>query len=49
MTENVYWVLEVAINPERFEDFKTLMAEMDEATQKNEVGTLNYEFAISDD
>jgi quinol monooxygenase YgiN len=49
MTENVYWVLELAINPDRFEDFKILMAEMDEVTQKNEVGTLNYEFAISDD
>jgi|SRR5215510_6358913 quinol monooxygenase YgiN len=49
MTENVYWVFELAINPGRFEDLKILMAEMVEATHRNEVGTLNYEWAISDD
>jgi quinol monooxygenase YgiN len=49
MTENVYWVFEVAINPGRFEELKTLVAELVEATQKNEVGALNYEWAISDD
>ena len=43
MTENVYWVFELAINPGRFEDLKTLMAAMVEATQRNEVGALNYE------
>ena len=47
MTENLYWVFELAINPGRFEDLKTLMAAMVEATQRNEVGTLNYEWAIS--
>jgi quinol monooxygenase YgiN len=45
----ISWVFELAINPSRFEDLKTLMADMVEATQKNEVGTLNYEWAISDD
>jgi quinol monooxygenase YgiN len=49
MTENVYWVFELAINPGRFDDLKTLMAAMVEATQKNEAGALNYEWAISDD
>src|SRR3984893_17425418 len=49
MTENVYWVLELAINPGRFEDLKTLTAAMVEATKRNEVGALNYEWAISDD
>ena len=39
----VYLVIELAINLGRFEDLKTLMADMVEATQKNEVGTLNYE------
>jgi len=48
MTNNVYWVLEFAINPGRFNDLKTLMADQVEVT-KNEVGTLNYEWAISDD
>jgi quinol monooxygenase YgiN len=45
----VYWVLELAVNPGRFEDLETLMATMVEATQRNEVGALNYEWAISDD
>ena len=45
----IYWVFELAINPSRFEDLKTLMADMVEATRRNEVGTLNYEWAISDD
>ena len=45
----ISWVFELAINPSRFEDLKTLMADMVEATHQNEVGTLNYEWAISDD
>jgi quinol monooxygenase YgiN len=48
MTENVILAVEFAIIPGRFEDFKTLAAEMIEATQHNEPGTLNYEWAISD-
>src|SRR6266403_4655874 len=40
---------QVAINTLRFEDLKTLMAAMVEATQRNEVGALTYEWAISDD
>ena len=41
MTENVILAVEFAIIPGRFEDFKTLAAEMIEATQHNEPGTLN--------
>src|SRR5258708_40318205 len=46
---DISWVFELAINPGRFEDFKTLMADMGAATQKNEGGTLNYQWTISDD
>jgi len=49
MSENVYWVFELAVNPGRLEDLKTLSAEMIDATQRNDQGTLNYEWAISDD
>jgi|SRR5271165_133199 len=49
MSENVYWVLEAAINPGRLEDLNILMAEMVESTQETEAGALNYEWAISDD
>ena len=48
MTENVYWVIELAVNPGRFEDLKTLAAELLEANRKK-VGFLTCEFAISDD
>jgi len=47
-TENIYWVIELAINPGRFEDLKTLVAELFEAN-RNKVGFLTYEVAISDD
>ena len=48
MTENIYFVIELAVNPGRFEDLKTLMAELVEAN-RNEVGMLTQEWAISDD
>ena len=49
MSENVYWVLEFAVDPGRFEELKTLMAELVEATRKNEAGMLDNHWAISDD
>jgi quinol monooxygenase YgiN len=49
MSENVYWLLEVAIKPGEFDNFKALMEEMVEATQANEPNTLNYEWTISED
>ena len=48
MNENIYWAIELAVNPGRFEDLKTLVAELLEANRK-EVGFLTCEFAISDD
>jgi quinol monooxygenase YgiN len=45
----IYWVFELAINPDRFGDLQTLLGDMVEATQKNEPGTLSYEWTISDD
>ena len=48
MSDNVYWVIELAINPGRFEALKTLVAELLEA-KRNKVGFLTYAVAISDD
>jgi len=48
MNENVNFLFELAVNPGRFEDLKTLVAELLEANRK-EVGFLTCEFAISDD
>jgi len=49
MTENVYWVIELAVSPDSFEDLKSLNAELVEATQKNEPGMLDNHWSISDD
>ena len=48
MNENVYWAIELAVNPGRFEDLKTLVADLLEAN-RNKVGFLTQEVAISDD
>ena len=48
MTENVYWIIELAVNPGRFEDLETLVAELLEANQEK-VGFLTYGVLISDD
>ena len=49
MSENVYWLLLLAVTPGRFDDLKSLMTEMVEATQRNEIRALDYEWAISED
>ncbi|MFQ5863813.1 MAG: putative quinol monooxygenase [bacterium] len=49
MSNNVYWVLELAIKPGELDNFKGLMTEMVQATQTNEPSTLNYEWAIGED
>ena len=48
MSENIYWVIELAVTPGRFEDLKTLVAELEEAN-RNKVGFLTWAMAISDD
>ena len=48
MNKNVYWVIELAVNPGRFEDLKTLVAELLEAN-RDKGGFLTYGVAISDD
>lgn len=49
MSDNVFWVLELAIKEGELENFKTLMNDMIEATQADEPGALNYEWFISED
>jgi len=49
MNENVYWVLELAVQPGRLNEFRSLMQEMVEAARTQEPGTLNYEWNISGD
>ena len=49
MSEHVSFLLSLSINPGQFENLKTLVPEMVETNQKNEVGTLIFEWAISED
>jgi quinol monooxygenase YgiN len=49
MSEHVYWLLSLAVNSGRLEDFKSLVTEMVEATRRNESGALDYEWSISED
>ena len=49
MSDQVYWILEVAIKPGQMGAFRDLMGEMVEATHANEPDTLNYEWTLSAD
>ena len=49
MNSNVYWMLELDVQPGRENDLRVLMAEMVSATQANESGALNYEWSTSAD
>lgn len=49
MNHEVYWLLELAIQPGKRDEFHQLMLDMVDVTQANEPGTLNYEWSISSD
>jgi quinol monooxygenase YgiN len=49
MSGDVYWVLELQVQPGREKDLKALMEEMVVATQADEPGTLNFEWSTSPD
>ena len=49
MSDNVFWVVELAIKPGQLDAFKALMNDMVAATKANEPGALNYEWFISED
>jgi len=46
---NIYWLLELSIKEGQLENFRSLMNEMVEATEKDEPDALNYEWWITDD
>lgn len=49
MSKHVYWLLALSIKEGELENLKSIMAEMVEATQANEAGTLSYEWSVSGD
>jgi len=48
-SQHVSWMFELTINDGRDSDFRALAAEMAAATERNEPGTLDYEWYVSDD
>jgi quinol monooxygenase YgiN len=49
VSDNVFWIAELAIRPGQLDAFRALMNDMVEATKANEPGALNYEWFISED
>jgi len=49
MSGDVYWMLELQVQPGRERDLEALMAEMVGTTMANEPGTLNFEWSRSAD
>jgi len=48
MSENISWILEVAIHPGRLEDFRSVAKDLIAKTE-SETGTLGYEWNLSED
>mgnify|MGYP000932993557 CR=1 FL=1 len=49
MNSHVCWMLEMEVREGRGDDLRALMAEMATATERNEPGTLDYEWSLSAD
>lgn len=49
MGNSVSWMLELAVQPGRADDFKALMKEMVDATHGTEPDTLTYEWSVNAD
>lgn len=48
-SRHVAWMFELAVREGRDAEFQSLMAEMAEATERDEPGTRDYEWYVSDD
>lgn len=49
MSDHVYWIIEADVLDGQLDGLKSLMAEMSEATKKDEPDALNYEWSLSAD
>jgi quinol monooxygenase YgiN len=48
MSEQIYWILQVAIHPGKLDNFRAVARDLIASTEL-EPGTLGYEWALSDD
>lgn len=46
MAENVSWVFELTVNPQRLDDLKALLETVVSSIKSSEPGTLNYEWSV---
>jgi quinol monooxygenase YgiN len=46
MAENVYWVFEFTVDPQRLDELKALLETMVSSIKSSEPGTLNYEWSV---
>ena len=49
MSENVFFIVELEVNPDRVDELRGVMEEMVRVTRADEPGTVNYEWFLSDD
>jgi len=49
MSNYVFWILETSVKEGQIENLRALMTEMVEATEREEPGTINYEWFVSPD
>ena len=49
VNENIFWIFELAIKEGQLDNLKKLMTEMVESTKEKEIGTIAYEWTLSDD
>jgi quinol monooxygenase YgiN len=49
LNENVFWIFELTLKEGQFDNLRTLMEELVNATKENEPDTMVYEWTISSD
>ena len=49
MSDNVFFIVELEVNPDQTDELHTVMAEMVRVTRDDEPGTLNYEWFLNAD
>ena len=49
LNKNIFWIFELTVKEGQLANLKTLMTEMVESTKENEVGTMAYEWTLSED
>ena len=49
MSDSVFFIVELEVNPSQIDDLRNVMREMVDVTRRDEPGTLSYEWFLTDD